>query len=29
MLATFLKWALLSVGVVVALLVGAYALSAR
>ncbi|MEB2186827.1 hypothetical protein VDS18_13095 [Xanthomonas campestris pv. campestris] len=29
MLATFLKWALLSVGVVAALLVGAYALSAR
>ncbi|WP_426787679.1 hypothetical protein [Xanthomonas campestris] len=29
MFATFLKWALLSVGVVVALLVGAYALSAR
>ncbi|MCW2001693.1 hypothetical protein FHY30_000386 [Xanthomonas arboricola] len=29
MLTTFLKWALLSVGVVVALLVGAYALSAR
>ncbi|UYP76718.1 hypothetical protein ABFU56_15070 [Xanthomonas campestris pv. campestris] len=29
MLATFLKWALLSVGLVVALLVGAHALSAR